>query len=101
MIEAVPHRHLICPAHLMVDLAEESGAVNRIGIDAGCHLSALVADSRESGVDHWHVWLEDRDKTGLIEPSLLEIREVERAIADEWTAEAGAILLLIHRQCLA
>ncbi len=41
---------------------------------------------------------EDRDEPGLIEQTLLEVREEERAIARQRTTEAAAVLLLVHRQ---
>ena len=57
-----------------------------------------IADRREPGVDGEHVRVRNCRETGLVELSLLEVREVERPISKDRAAHARAVLLLAHRQ---
>ena len=43
----------------------------------------VIADRRQPGVDDVDVVRRDRDQAGLIEPALLDVREVERPVADD------------------
>src|SRR6476659_2575675 len=100
MIEAVPHGELIGPGHLLVDLSDEVGAMQRVWVYAGAHRRARIVDGTKPRVDHLHVLIANRDQASLVEQSPLEVREVERPILDQRPADTPTILLLIHRQLL-
>ena len=58
----------------------------------------MVTDLCQSRVDRRDVLGRDADDAGLIEHLALEIREVERAVPPQRSAETDAELLLVHRQ---
>ena len=66
---------------------------HRVGIEAGRDRRARIADRGQPRVDGGDVRGSDRDEPGLIELALLEVGEVERPVAHDRAAEAGAVLL--------
>src|SRR4029450_12711701 len=82
----------------MIELRERIRAVNRIRIDAGRNRCARVGGRQELRIDNGHALLRNRHETGLIEQALLEVPEEEGSTPHERTAEAAAVLLLVHRQ---
>ena len=82
----------------MIELPEEIDAVNGIWIDPGADRNTRIARRREPRVDRRNILRKDCDQAGLIEKPLLEVREVERPVAQNRAAETSAVLLLVHRK---
>ena len=88
VVEAVAHAELIARVHLMIDLREHVGRIDRIRIDAGRDRRAAIADRGEARVDRVDVRGGDRRQAGLIEIAAFDVREIERPIAQNRTAQA-------------
>ncbi len=97
-VQRVTHAELIGAVHLMVDLAERVGRVHRVRIDARRNRHATIARLRQPRVDTGDAVGRNRDQSGLVQPALLDVGEVERAVTAQRPARAGPVLLLVHRQ---
>src|SRR5438067_7353564 len=96
VVHSVSGAELIGSADLMIDLAQQVGAVYRIRIRAGTDRRTGIPDCGESCVDERDVLRKDGDESRLIEQPLLEIREVKRPAVHDRTTHAAAVLLLMH-----
>jgi hypothetical protein len=86
------------PTDQVIDLAERRRAVHRVRVNSGGDGRARIPHLSQASVDGVHIHLADRGQSGLIQAALLDVREVEGAIACDRTAQAGPVLLLVHRQ---
>ncbi len=68
--------------------------MNRVWIEPCRDQRALIADSGQPGIDRVHVRLRDSDQSGLVQQTLLEVREEESSVPDDRTADTGAVLSL-------
>src|SRR5579871_4236718 len=100
MVQAVANAECISLTELMVHLCEEVTAADRVGVErrrcgrANLQQWSLVLDGYKLRVDGGSVIRRDGDDAVLIQMALLEVSEVECAIADDRAAETGSVLRL-------
>ena len=103
VIEAVTGGKLVFVAHLVIDLEEKVVVADRVGIDgdvrwAGVEQLTGIFDRSKDGIDRRRVGRSDGQEVGLVELTVLEVAEVERAILDNGAARRDAGLTLRVRQ---
>ena len=63
-----------------------------LAIHARCDERAAIADRSEPGVDGAGIGITDGREPALIEPALLDVCEIKRAVRHDRAAKAAAIL---------
>src|SRR6185312_12713051 len=93
-VEAVTSAELVAVVEAMIDFGEEVIGMDRVGVEPGGDLRALVADGLEMAVDSGDAGRSYGDEPILIELLALEVGEVESAVAQDRSCEAGSVLTL-------
>src|SRR5689334_20084360 len=80
VVQAVTHGEPAARTELVIDLGQKIRRVDRIRVDAGSNERPLITSRRKTGVDGRDTRRRNGDQSGLIEPALLDVREIERAV---------------------
>src|SRR5687768_4157705 len=82
----------------MVELRQNVGGTYRIRILTRRDERPRVPNPGKPAVDCGDIFRSNPCQPGLIQPPLLGVDEVERAVTRDRAADAAAVLLLVHRQ---
>src|SRR6185437_372252 len=93
-IEAVACAELVAVVEAMIDFGEEIIGMDRVGVESGGDLRSLIANGLEMAVDGGNTGRRYSDESILIELPALEVGEVEGAVAQDRSCEAGSVLTL-------